>query len=1288
MDYFKLIEDIKNDIILISLKKKEIIQAYETCDCHKYQSVFDNLLTFLDYFALETSYEIKINFDGDRIKVYTSEGNLTIKELYDFLCADKSIFNTWVNQYSGDDLAWGTYILGQELYKTSRRTTNSHLSYLRYIVKSFDAIDIRVDDNICSFTFSDRDEESLKGLIPTIASANDDEPRYFMTLYPRDIDVLRTEFIKWSENPLCLKYLNTPKVVIKSNINIYSNRFKDIIKSAINPTVTLKGIKSNNIAYTHIKQGYREEYWAILDAGTINIPIITSKNIAVDVNTPFIHRNIRSITGKFAIELTKSKYSDDYRISRSQKGQHLYQDKAQSVDLYLPVQCNFPFIKEELSDNILLSSTFNRWIISIWPKLYFNLLKEIPQSLLQDTSILPYLIPDSGIDIIKVYNYSIQNCEVQFLPYYSNEYKRTSEWLRIKDSFVNHTRICGYDRLISDFLSKKYNNQYVGLKGIFLKEDIDLSRVGVPTFEIEDILELLSDKDMLTKLRVEEYAQLFYQVYLTYSTLRNWDSEVNNLRHLQCLIDSEGKYVFPKELICASVIKCIKPYCLLNESFVPFLYKQAEKSISFKGFLEELGVGEIVSKVMDGTLYMIHIDNYKRCVYIVDERLNHITHLNISIDSLPDETICGFVDGNSSCYYKYVYESCTQLSHSRFKKVGLVCDGIKYSTAILDTTGKIIVPFGWKRGKCIIDEVNSRILYVSILNQGYNNDIVDYILTNDCIFSFDGERLFPNKYCQHDKVSIIHNSKLGACIGVDNEGSFYIIKKDYVVLPFETQIGKNEESHLKYSYTFEFLTTEFIRATHHTGYDPVSIILDHNGKKLLYAYGKCEYDSKLNKFILYNRHHNATSIYDKTGTYFCDIVDSRDVNYCKDNIRVNGEVIKVKKSYKFADANREYYGLLDKQLNIVFPIICESISKLYDNGPYRININGKYGLLDQGGTLTIPPCHDFISGSFKWVHGVCKYLLYTIKDFTIADDQRGKKIIKGGTRRIIDIHGNELIEGVDFDYVRYLDNYSGNLIVAKHTRNPEIEEQDGKVGILDADLNVIIPFEYDFIKLNNKIFLLNKGGYFDDTIKRISGGKWGFKCGDAVIDCVYDSIEIYHDRYVSVGLNNKHSLLDISGNVVIPFEFDNVFMPIVNMARVNNDGKWYFYNTAKQMVDSPALDFEHVGDVVNGYAIYIQDGKYGYLNDKYEIYLTNMFEYAENFNHAGIAKVILDGKRILIDKLANEVGVWQEMHQSFKEDFSYQDDVLNWEEETWYHLTGGQYGDCPEGDIDYDFLGL
>lgn len=49
--------------------------------------------------------------------------------------------------------------------------------------------------------------------------------------------------------------------------------------------------------------------------------------------------------------------------------------------------------------------------------------------------------------------------------------------------------------------------------------------------------------------------------------------------------------------------------------------------------------------------------------------------------------------------------------------------------------------------------------------------------------------------------------------------------------------------------------------------------------------------------------------------------------------------------------------------------------------------------------------------------------------------------------------------------------------------------------------------------------------------------------------------------------------------------------------------------------------------------------------------------------------------------------------RSYDDDYDYNgnwgnDDGIDYEEETWYALTDGQYGDYPGPGVDYDFLGF
>lgn len=115
-------------------------------------------------------------------------------------------------------------------------------------------------------------------------------------------------------------------------------------------------------------------------------------------------------------------------------------------------------------------------------------------------------------------------------------------------------------------------------------------------------------------------------------------------------------------------------------------------------------------------------------------------------------------------------------------------------------------------------------------------------------------------------------------------------------------------------------------------------------------------------------------------------------------------------------------------------------------------------------------------------------------------------------------------------YSEYILLFSGNDI----TRDYAVKDWDnpysyygvrgGKWGISNLQGQIIVPFEYDFIKVTSKegIFLVNKGGTMiytsDDDLGGYSvlGGKWG------ILDCVdnsgkeiiYDAYQLYNEKII------------------------------------------------------------------------------------------------------------------------------------------------------------------------------
>ena len=47
--------------------------------------------------------------------------------------------------------------------------------------------------------------------------------------------------------------------------------------------------------------------------------------------------------------------------------------------------------------------------------------------------------------------------------------------------------------------------------------------------------------------------------------------------------------------------------------------------------------------------------------------------------------------------------------------------------------------------------------------------------------------------------------------------------------------------------------------------------------------------------------------------------------------------------------------------------------------------------------------------------------------------------------------------------------------------------------------------------------------------------------GNIVIDIIYDSIEIFEDKYIIVSINNKYGIIDFKNQTIVPFEYDSIY---------------------------------------------------------------------------------------------------------------------------------------------------
>ena len=131
---------------------------------------------------------------------------------------------------------------------------------------------------------------------------------------------------------------------------------------------------------------------------------------------------------------------------------------------------------------------------------------------------------------------------------------------------------------------------------------------------------------------------------------------------------------------------------------------------------------------------------------------------------------------------------------------------------------------------------------------------------------------------------------------------------------------------------------------------------------------------------------------------------------------------------------------------------------------------------------------------------------------------------------IIDSNGNKKIDDT-YSYVSFYSNF--NIIKVK---------KDDKYGILDINLNVIIKNEYD------NIFVINENFYLVDFTKIINRE-------DKIIyenSSLNDFKKSAKGKLITLKKNNSMMLLDISGNVIIPFVENNILIINDNKILVDN----------------------------------------------------------------------------------------------------------------------------------------
>lgn len=251
-------------------------------------------------------------------------------------------------------------------------------------------------------------------------------------------------------------------------------------------------------------------------------------------------------------------------------------------------------------------------------------------------------------------------------------------------------------------------------------------------------------------------------------------------------------------------------------------------------------------------------------------------------------------------------------------------------------------------------------------------------------------------------------------------------------------------------------------------------------------------------------------------------------------------------------------GAINRKGEIVIPFIYDKLDYFYASGLAIVKKDGKFGFVNEVGKEIIPIVYKEVDQSMvdeivlvskdkKWAFfsnngkQLTNFQYDKVIDIPVSNDKTHySTYFKGGLAivyfdnqpQLVNKNMKVIVPVGKYDYIESL-NKNGFGIVAKNN----------KYGIIDNKGNEIIRLEYDKIEHPKRysnileLFVSEKNGtlqIFDENIKLIK---------DNILDYSWDKID-FDDYYLDVLLlkdnQNKFGIIDETGKIIIPFEFEEL----------------------------------------------------------------------------------------------------------------------------------------------------
>ena len=263
----------------------------------------------------------------------------------------------------------------------------------------------------------------------------------------------------------------------------------------------------------------------------------------------------------------------------------------------------------------------------------------------------------------------------------------------------------------------------------------------------------------------------------------------------------------------------------------------------------------------------------------------------------------------------------------------------------------------------------------------------------------------------------------------------------------------------------------------------------------------------------------------------------------------------------------------------------------------------RYGVINKDGEIVAPIQYDYIyqfSNSIARVqYGKTMYIDTAGKEVPDYDENGNRltpfefeQVNLNGKAGLKDSVGNEILP-CEYQIIGWFDN---GLIWAG-------KEYDSGFSLFDSFGNKLNDIEYDYISRVTDAEWLAAFYYLDAAalLYAYKDGKWGIidETGTVVIPLEYEGVLAWNDDVCAVCYNGKWGHMNFEGRIITPFQFDNAMTFSDGLAMVKKNGKWGYVDMQGNLVipceyDTAEYFFEGTASVL----IIVDGMTYGYVIDK------------------------------------------------------------------------------------------